>query len=127
MITLKEYAASRDVSYEAVRKQVNKLRNELGEHVIVQHKTQMLDDTAVELLDQKRAESKIVVIKETSVEVDQLRQDNNDLRDKIMLLQEQLIAAQQQVTDLQQQQIDTLQQLATATEEKKSFFRRLLG
>lgn len=126
MITLKEYAASRDVSYEAVRRQVNKLRDELGEHIIIQNKTQMLDDTAVELLDQKRAESKIVVIKETSAEVDQLRQDNNDLRDKILQLQEQLIAAQQQVTDLQQQQIDTLQQLA-ATEEKKPFFRRLLG
>jgi tRNA U34 5-carboxymethylaminomethyl modifying GTPase MnmE/TrmE len=125
MITLKEYAVSRDISYEAVRRQVNKLREELGEHIIVQNKTQMLDDVAVELLDQKRAESKIVVLKETSAEVDQLRDENNNLRDKILQLQEQLIIAQQQVADLQQQQIDTLQQLAA--KEKKPFFRRLIG
>ena len=44
MVTLKEYAEKKSISYEAVRKQVSRYREELGDHIKKEGRTQYLDD-----------------------------------------------------------------------------------
>ena len=44
MISLKDYAKKKNVSYEAVRKQVNRYRDELGDHLYKKDRTQYLDE-----------------------------------------------------------------------------------
>ena len=56
MISIKDYAKNKGVSYEAVRKQVNRYKDELDGHIHKQNRTQYLDDEAVTFLDSKRAE-----------------------------------------------------------------------
>lgn len=60
MMTLKDYAASKKISYEAVRKQVNRYRDELGEHVFTDGRQQFLDAAAIEFLDERRMKNPIV-------------------------------------------------------------------
>lgn len=54
MISLKDYAKNKNVSYEAVRKQVNCYKTELERHIHKVNRTQYLDDEAVPFLDSKR-------------------------------------------------------------------------
>lgn len=61
-ISLKEYAQRNSISYEAVRQQVARYREELGEHIIQEGRQQLLDDEAVAFLDDKRNKSPVVVI-----------------------------------------------------------------
>lgn len=61
MITLKDYALEKKISYEAVRKQVKRYREELRDHVIVDGRQQFLDDVAVAFLDEKRMKNPIIV------------------------------------------------------------------
>ena len=44
MMTIREYADSQAVSYEAVRKQVRLYKKELKSHITVKNNTQMLDE-----------------------------------------------------------------------------------
>ena len=59
-MTLKDYAASKKISYEAVRKQVNRYRAELGDHVFSDGRQQFLDAAAIEFLDERRMRNPIV-------------------------------------------------------------------
>ena len=54
MVSLKEYAKNKGVSYEAVRKQVNRYKDELKGHISKVNRTQYLDEEAVAFLDSKR-------------------------------------------------------------------------
>lgn len=54
MITIKEYASSRGVSYEAVRQSIKRHHNELSNHLHKQGRKTLLDAEAVEILDQYR-------------------------------------------------------------------------
>ena len=61
MITIKDYAKKHNVSYEAVRQQINRYREELGEHIIKYDRTQYLDEEAEAFLDGKRASNPVIV------------------------------------------------------------------
>lgn len=54
MISIKDYASSKGVSYEAVRKQIGRYSADLAGHISKTGKTQMLDEYAVQFLDSKR-------------------------------------------------------------------------
>ncbi len=54
LITIADYANRWNVSYEAIRKQVNNYADELGEHVRQIGKNRFLDQYAVEFLNEKR-------------------------------------------------------------------------
>ena len=62
MTSLKKYAEEHKISYEAVRKQVNRYAEELSGHIIKQDRTQYLDPWAVEFLTNRRRESPIVMV-----------------------------------------------------------------
>lgn len=93
MISLKDYAAQKNISYEAVRKSVARYKDELEGHITVIDRTQYLDDEAVDFLDDKRKKNPVVIIQQDKdAEIDQLRQENEELKNKLLAAQEKIIA-----------------------------------
>lgn len=117
-ISIKDYANRKSVSYEAVRKQVVRYKDELDEHITVVNRTQYLDQYAVEFLDRKRAESPIIVQEEA-------RNDEiEELKAKVEALTNQLLTNQQKLVELQDIRVNLLeqnnqQQLLIAKNEQK--------
>ena len=88
VISLREYAAKKSISYEAVRQQVSRYRTELGDHIIKNGRQQYLDDEAVAFLDERRQSNPIVIYQANKDE------EIENLRSKNQGLLEQLVAAQ---------------------------------
>lgn len=88
MISIKDYALSHGVSYEAVRKQVAQYKDELGGHIVVQHRTKYLDDEAVAFLDEHRAQSAVsVLIDDRKNQMAELEEENKQLMKEVARLQ----------------------------------------
>lgn len=101
MVTLKEYASKKNVSYEAVRKQVNRYRDELGEHLYKHGRTQYIDEEGEKFLDNKRLSNPVVLVEKNKDEqLDELQRENDNLRVKIMELQEQLLSSKDLLLDM---------------------------
>lgn len=80
LTTLKDYAASNHISYEAIRQQVVRYRAELGDHIVKDGRQQFLDDDAVAFLDGRRAKNPVVVYNASKdEELDRLKQENAQL------------------------------------------------
>lgn len=103
MISLKEYAKKNHITYEAVRAQVSRYREQLDEHIIQDGRTQYLDEIAVAFLDERRQKNPVVVYQQGKDEaIESLRLELEGAYKKI--------AAQAVViTDLQQFKIDTME------------------
>lgn len=94
VMSIKNYAKARNISYEAARQQVKRYADELDGHITRQNRTQYLDDFAVELLDEHRQQSPVVVInQDKDEELEKLRDENKALMQRVMLLQGELIEA----------------------------------
>ena len=103
MLSLREYAEKQHVSYEAVRKQVARYREELGEHIIKQGRKQFLDDEAAAFLDEKRRGSPIIVLEKAKDDrIEELEAQNEALKAKVMQLQDQVIDRDAKVMELQE-------------------------
>ena len=62
-MTIREYAVSRSISYEAVAKQIRQYKkNELKKHITYQGRTAELDDFAIEFLDKHRQPKNVVMV-----------------------------------------------------------------
>ena len=61
LITLKEYAARKSITYEAVRQQVIRYKKELEGHIIREGRQQFLDEEAVAFLDARRLKNPIAI------------------------------------------------------------------
>ena len=121
MVTLKEYAKNKGVSYEAVRKQVNRYKNELKGHISKVNRTQYLDEEATAFLDKKRAESPVIIVQTDDKErIEQLEREKEALLIKVAELQEKLIKKGEQVEQLQAANIALLE----AKTEKKRWWQR---
>ena len=95
MITIREYAKKHHVSYEAIRSQVSRYREDLEGHVITNGRTKYLDDIAVSYLDGKRRNDPVsVVTVERSEIVDALREQIDALRNELMITQKRVIELQ---------------------------------
>lgn len=90
MITLKEYAEKKHVSYEVIRRDVNRFRKELGEHLHVENRTQYLDSDAEAFLDMKRDEINQKELHK-DVQIKKLRAENAELKEQILELQKELL------------------------------------
>ncbi len=64
VMTLKQYAEMKGITYEAVRKQIVRYQKELEGHVLKKGRTQYLDEVAVEFLSDRRRQSPVVVAME---------------------------------------------------------------
>ena len=117
MVTIKEYAKNKGVSYEAVRKQLNRYSGELKGHITKVGRTQYLDDDAVQFLDSKRAENPIIVMESSKdEELQRLEAENKTLLLKIAELQDELLREKDQVKQLQ---IEKIELLEAKTEKKR--------
>ncbi len=104
MITLKEYAEKHGISYEAVRKQVKRYREELGDHLQIKGRTQYLDEAGAAFLDSKRAGSPIIIMEQSKDElIEELKADNAALKDQVLRLQELIIRRDDRLMELQEQ------------------------
>lgn len=102
-MTLKEYAKRRNISYEAVRKQVDLYREHIGKHLQFKGRTQYIDDEAVAFLDTRRAKP---------TEPDRF----NELVDQNKQKDTQIIQLQHQIIELQ----DENKKLETENKKLKS-------
>ena len=92
VISLKEYAKQHNISYEAVRKQVSRFKNELGTHIIQDGRQQFLDEEAVAFLDARREKNPISIIQQDKDDtIKALEDENKGLLQKIALLQDELL------------------------------------
>lgn len=100
MLSIKEYAQKQRVSYEAVRKQVNRYREELGDHIIKQGKKQFLDEEAEAFLDEKRRGSPIIVLEKAKDDrIEELEDANEKLKEELLRTQKELNIAQKKLIE----------------------------
>lgn len=119
MVSLKEYAKNKGVSYEAVRKRVNRYKDELKGHISKVNRTQYLDEEAVAFLDSKRAESPIIIMESgKDDEIQRLEMENKALLLKVAELQEALLKEKDQVKFLQNEKIELLEAKNQKAEKK---------
>lgn len=98
MITIKDYAKQKGVSYEAIRKQIKRYEDELEGHLVKQNRFLMLDDEAVRFLDGKRSENPVIVYEQNKdEELEQLRHENKMLLIQMNTVQDQLGKVQQKL------------------------------
>ena len=84
VISLREYAEQKKVTYEAVRQQVNRYREELSGHIIKDGRQQFLDEVAVAFLDERREKSPITIIQQNKDEaIEELERTREQLLIKI--------------------------------------------
>lgn len=123
LVSIKEYAKNKKVSYEAVRKQIQKYKDdELKDHIIKQGKVQFLDEYAVDFLDNRRRESPIMVVQlDKDEEIERLKAEKEVLILKVAELQEALLHEKDQVKLLQE---DKIKYLEAKEEQKKPWWKR---
>lgn len=123
MITIKEYAKIKSVSYEAVRKQIKRYTTELDGHIVKINRTQYLDDYAVEFLDEKRNSNPIIIMESSKdEEIEQLKREKEALLIKVASLQEELLKEKDQVKTLQLEKIELLEQKNQDKQEEKKWW-----
>lgn len=120
MISLKDYAKNKGCSYEAIRKQVNRYKNELEGHITKINRTQYLDSVAVEFLDGKRKENPIIIMeKSKDEELERLEMENKMLLMKVAELQEALLKEKDEVKLLQNEKIALLEEKNQKEEKRR--------
>lgn len=81
LISLKDYAAMNNVTYEAVRQQVVRYADELGNHIVKYGRQQFLDDEAIKFLDGKRQKNPVTIIQASKdEEIERLKIENENLQ-----------------------------------------------
>ncbi len=84
VISLKDYAKQNNITYEAVRQQVARYKDELQEHIIKDGRQQFLDEEAVAFLDARRQKNPVVIIQQDKDElIEALKADKERLLIKI--------------------------------------------
>lgn len=94
MLTIREYAKTRNVAYESVRKQVKRYSKELKGHTVKDGAT-MLDDYAMDFLDKHRMKREVNLIQEPDNE--EVTQEIHNLKTEIEQLKQKLVDAQTEI------------------------------
>ena len=98
MITVKDYAAQNNVSFQAIYAQINRHLKVLGEHIIRQGRTMYLDDEAVRFLDARRDPTKKTT--KRTVVIDHDEKDEKRIEELEAQLVEQKQKAAMQLLEL---------------------------
>lgn len=92
MVTIRDYAGQRGVTYEAVRQQIKRYRPELEGHIHQEGRTQYLDDAAVAILDNYRAKNPVVVYEKGREDrIKELEAALDEYKTRLISVQEQLL------------------------------------
>ena len=134
MITIKDYAKSHGISYEAARQQIGRYMDRevdgfhLADHISKIDRTQYLDDEAVAFLDNRRAKNPVIVQQEGRDEtIERLRQRVDDLQTRLLAAQDEYrallqdkhaIELREQTLLADKQKIDELEAAAQDAEER---------
>ena len=107
VISLRDYAAQKGISYEAVRQQVVRYKDELEGHIIKDGRQQFLDEEAVSFLDAKRQKNPTTIIQQSKdEELEMLRQQKEALLVRVAEQGDKLDALHTKIEDMLQLQID---------------------
>lgn len=126
-MTIKEYAASRGKTVQAVYKQIRAKENaEVKSHIRKVKRgnksIQTLDDEAIRILDDASRQTPVIITQTAKdIDLENLRLENENFKIKIMELQEKLITAHEKIGYLQEQLLLADQ---TKKSEKKSWWQR---
>ena len=134
MITIKDYAKGRGISYEAARQQISRYMERevdgfrLADHISKVDRTQYLDDEAVAFLDERRAKNPVIIQQEERDEtIDRLRRRVDELQTRLLaaqdeykalLLEKHSIEMREQALIADKQQIDALRAGFKAAEKR---------
>lgn len=137
MITIKEYADSHGKSVQSVYKQMKSKENAtlLEGHVFTEKinnkSVKMLDDVAVQVLENASKQSIQVVLQSDDKEkIERLEEENKNLLRKIAALQEELINVQKELNQekdnvklLQDEKIGLLEQKEEVVDQPKKWWK----
>ncbi len=107
-ITVRQYAKSRGVSYEAVRRQIQKYGADLEGHIEKKNNTSLLDEDACDFLDCHRQKRTLIIddgggkseIEVLKMQIARLQAEKEALKDKIIALHEEKQLSDKQNTEL---------------------------
>lgn len=98
-ISIKDYAKSKNVSYEAIRSQIKRFSKELDKHIYKIKKTRYLDEYAINFLDERRKDNPIIILEENKEEeIQRLKQENENLKSMLLQTQNKIISLQEEKT-----------------------------
>lgn len=102
-VTIKEFAESQHVSYEAIRKQIALYEDDLKGHIVRKKNRKMfLDEFAVEFLRERRRENPVILsVQENHEELEELKKTVESLQAKLMTAQNELMKSKDQIIELQ--------------------------
>lgn len=107
--TIKDYARSRGITHEAVRRQIKRYAEELEGHITIQGRTKYLDSAAVDFLDQHRLQKTVIVEpteQETQEEIEGYRAEIERLHKILEEKNEKIISLLSENKDLIQYQTE---------------------
>lgn len=94
VVSLRQFADSNNISYEAVRKQVIRYQKELEGHIVKDGQTQYLDDEAVKFLKERRKKNPVILANlSQEEEIQNLKEQLSAVKDALISVQEQLTKA----------------------------------
>lgn len=126
LITIKQFAESQNVTYEAVRKQIVRYADDLKDHIARKGRTQYLDEWAVEFLTKRRRENPVILLGQDKDEaIESLTQQVESLRAQLMTAQNELLKSQDERLKAQDRIIE-LQEEAKKTLEDRAKYTALL-
>ena len=103
-INLHDYAKEKGVSYEAIRKQVNRYKKELRDHIVVKNRTQFLDEYAQDFLSEKRRTAPAIFRQENNEErISELERVSENLNIRLLETQDLLIKTQEELIAVNKQ------------------------
>lgn len=96
-VTVRQYAKSRGISYESVRRQILRYAEDLNGHTEKKNNATYLDDDACEFLDLHRQKRTLIIddqggkneIEVLKMQIERLQAEKDALKDKIIALHEQ--------------------------------------
>jgi hypothetical protein len=116
LMTIKQYAQSQHISYEAIRKQVVAYKHDLQDHIIRKGRTQYLDEYAIEFLTKRRRESPVIVLEQSKDEtIADLKDQIDALRVQLMAAQNELLREKDHIIELQEESRKSLEAQARYT------------
>ena len=116
LVTIKQYAESQNVTYEAVRKQIVRYTDDLKDHIARKGRTQYLDRWAVEFLTKRRRENPVILLSQDKDEViETMKQEIESLKAQLVTAQNKLLEAQERIISLQDEAQKALEDRARYT------------
>lgn len=122
LMSIRDFAETQHISYEAVRKQVIRFKQDLRGHIVVSDRKQLLDEYAVDFLASHRKENPITVVQAEDLErLKELEQETADLKDQLIAAQKGWAEAQQKLTGVLEKYNSLLSTSANTLETKQRY------